>query len=498
MTRRIGLLLELEDDVVLSQDAATAGDHRSLDHIPGAALLGALAGRFYAEALRDRIARMIFHTGAVRFGDGLPVDTAGRVGWPTPLCLHRLKGGADLANLALRQRGNEQWQQLRDGHVALDGQALMGMPRGYVLRTAIRDETGTADEGRLFGYETLPRGARFVASLSLEDEVPSTVERRMIDLLTKTSLRIGRSRSTEHGRVRASEILPPALPSTASSSAQVVIWALSDLCLSDAMGQPTLAPQPGYFGLPSGHVDWERSFIRTRRYAPWNGTLRARMPERIVICRGSVMTFAGVGDAGGLRWVGAQRENGLGACVANPVLLLADPLQAEKGLQVIVARAPRNTAEPSVAQQNFITWLDRRASGDAEQDRWASEKAADLPRLYGAIRLFNDVPVERAAGPGPTQWARVMVAVRGAPLSAWDNLLSRLFEDERSDQRGAICRGDAWDRRYGQHAWESIRGWFETCTAEARDRSWPPSVLAKLAREAANADQTERNSRRPR
>src|SRR5690606_13316392 len=80
----------LEQPLIISQQAASAGAHQSLDYIPGSVLLGLAASRLYAN-LPAQTAFTLFHNGIVRFGDALPVDQ-GETGLPMPLNWHLYKG----------------------------------------------------------------------------------------------------------------------------------------------------------------------------------------------------------------------------------------------------------------------------------------------------------------------------------------------------------------------------------------------------------------------
>ena len=63
--------ITLQQHLIISQQAATAGAHHSHDYIPGSVLLGLAASRLYAQ-LDEDAAWTLFHSGLVRFGDALP------------------------------------------------------------------------------------------------------------------------------------------------------------------------------------------------------------------------------------------------------------------------------------------------------------------------------------------------------------------------------------------------------------------------------------------
>lgn len=112
---------ELLDDIVLSQRTATAGDHKSLDYIPGSAFLGAMAGRFYSAFGSDK-AWDIFNSSKVCFCNAYPMMNDKR-STPMPLSFHSEKVPSkgkenEVLNFVLN-KGDEkiQYRQNRSGYV---------------------------------------------------------------------------------------------------------------------------------------------------------------------------------------------------------------------------------------------------------------------------------------------------------------------------------------------------------------------------------------------
>lgn len=87
--RTQGIRITLQEDCVFSAGMATEGGHEGLDRIPGQALLGVAAARLYRE-LSTEEAYTVFHSGRVRFGDGLPAPD-GTPAVPVPLAWHHPK-----------------------------------------------------------------------------------------------------------------------------------------------------------------------------------------------------------------------------------------------------------------------------------------------------------------------------------------------------------------------------------------------------------------------
>ncbi len=87
--RRTFFHLELLDNLICQGSNASVGLPPGLDYIPGNMFLGAVAQKLYS-GLQEK-AFEVFHSGRVRFGDGLPLTPGGQPALPMPLCLHGKK-----------------------------------------------------------------------------------------------------------------------------------------------------------------------------------------------------------------------------------------------------------------------------------------------------------------------------------------------------------------------------------------------------------------------
>lgn len=487
--RRLDLTLTLVDDVVLSARPANEGGHESLDYIPGAALLGAVAHRLYG-TLERKEAWQVFHSGALRFGDGVPLSD-GHPCWPMPLCWHHAKGvevevderlidaaiGTPVQLLVRDPR--TQPKQLRDGHVRADG--LVARPaKSLRMKTALDPATGRIAESQLFGYESLNAGQSFAARIESDAELPEALWQQVTGLFGQPlELLLGRSRSAEYGRVRAvassSLALSPA--SGSASTKRLVLWCLSDLALLDDFGQPTLHPAPGHFGLDRGRIDWENTFLRFRQLASWNAWRQAYDLQRQVIRRGSVITLIDIEPplnaaehtriAAG---VGLHREQGLGRVCPDPALL--DGLLDGRAPQF--AAPPKPVGVESDASKNtlakpdspLIRWLERQQSGSRsrrDDEVRAQAQATELATRYRLARTFSGVPEQVPIGPSPAQWGTVYEAAR--TTSDRHTLISTLFEGQN-----ALCResGEHWPEQFRDaDGVRSFLDWFKDTAAPA-------------------------------
>ncbi|MDI7268308.1 MAG: hypothetical protein QME96_09970 [Myxococcota bacterium] len=332
------LRLEFLTDVAITERSATVGGHRSLGYVPGATLLGAAAATAWKTLAAD-VAVRVFHSDRVRFGCALPAD-GDRPAVPAPLSLHYPKGGSDrgehgrlsgeVRNFArLDGRSPEEWggrqpKQIRGGFLARDLR-LVEPDRAYSMRTAIGAKDRARD-GFLFGLEAIRAGTVMYARIDADEASDLDAVR---SALVGREVRLGRSRSAEFGGVAVTEAEAWSDETGDPRKGSAVFLCLSDLALRGSGGQPSLRPDPAAFGLPDGwKFGAERSFLRVRRYSPFNAKRRRSDLERQVIVAGSVIVFEGPGvpHAGAVRkatsrGVGEWRRDGLGQVLWEPAVL---------------------------------------------------------------------------------------------------------------------------------------------------------------------------------
>ena len=423
------LAIDLLEDCVFSARAATEGSHESLDRVPGAALLGAAAARIYGR-LDPAQAFEIFHSGRLRFGDGLPWNGRG-VGWPVPRCWHcdktfrpdeggmlvaeRIRNFQHVKELPRRDGAAPQPRQLREGYVHADG-AWTRPAHTLRMKTAIDPRTGRAREAQLFGYDSLERGQCFASLVEADDGFDPALFEQVIRNLEGEIL-LGRSRSAEYGRVRIGRIEAafPAAEAVSGDGDLLTLWLLSDLALADASGAPVLQPDGEILGLPGADVLWDRTFLRARRYSPWNAARHGYDRERLVLEAGGVVTLRLNGldrrrvaerlAAG----VGLYRESGLGRVWIDPPLLAGEQPRFEEP-------APAAGSASAVPEPGhpLVAWLKARAGIDWKSD--AEEKARGLERecveRVERSRVLHGIPPHAVHGPSKSQWGNVLTKAK--------------------------------------------------------------------------------------
>lgn len=478
MTRQ-GFRLDLVDPAIFTASTATAEQGESLEYVPGAALWGALARRLYEKA-GDSWA--MFHSGALRITDGLPLFAKG-IGWPVPMSLHRPKYPSDEAAEQTRMclasgeaPADRQMVQLRDACVVAGDGALLHPQMEAAIKTAIDPRTGGAAEAQLFALEALQAGQSFVFWLEGEAALVQAAG----DALAGT-LHLGRSRSAEFGTV---QLTPVAMPQPVAGSSRhmnrAFLWALSDWCLSDGTGQPSLAPDPETLGISAASVVWSRSFLRFRRTWPYNAKWQARGLERQLIARGSVVCLEDVTAAPGLIWVGEQNAAGYGLGLlseAAPHESLANlPGYAEGNAE---NRGGENgKAEPS----SLIAWLRGRHDAASAQRAAYDRSHTISEELGGVLASARRHPSNVVAPPGKTQWNAVRTLLLDwvrDPASAVAGPTDAMFGSDGpvrdSDDLWKVVAADPQDTT----RLISVRDWLEGQVSAAGTDTAQIQALAK-------------------
>lgn len=495
------LWITLIDDCVFSERAATEGAHGTLDRIPGSALLGAAAARLYVHLSREE-ADAVFHSGRLRFCDGLPADEQ-IPAWPAPLCWHYAKSmrpqGEMLNSVAVYNflrveaipkaapaQGHEQAKQLREGYVSRSGRWIKPK-RNYRMKTAIAPETGRAADNQLFGYSALERGQTFIARIEADADFDAHLFSRVANVF-EGQLLLGRSRSAEYGRVRirhdSNEIRPHQGPVT--NDGCLTLWLLSDLAPCDANGQATFNLDAQALGLPQGsYVHWGKTFTRARRYSPWNAKRHGYETERQVLMAGGVITIVLPPDADTgtclvrlQNGIGLHREAGLGQVWINPPMLNDEHPQFAP-----LHLTPSKVVTKVAPSHPLIHWLQNRTGSSQKAIREVENKAKELVQEYQKViqRTRNAKGYPEFATdfyPSRSQWGCVLEVAR---VKQGKNLFQALFDEPN----GAIkSDGKGWNLEIppdsARSDWSKLAEWLKLRLS--RDQQCDAHLVQQVAR----------------
>lgn len=442
---RIYYQLTTKEPLVLSQSTATTNNHLGLDYIPGSAVLGAIASRIYNQLPAEQ-SYALFHSGACRFGPAYPLVND-EIALPIPAAWHGLKlNNEKISNHAAEgfERDDEQqYKQRREGFI-VHTQEEAKVKQGITTRTALGDDL-RVEEGQLYTYTTLQAGQEFGGWIETESEELLA----LVKPLLTGELNIGRSRSSEFGRVAL--YCPKEQPESVQVNnlkTSLVLWCLSDAQCFDKNGSPVFTPTVSSLH-PSleGQLNPEKSFIRTRKVRRFNRARNGLDTEQQLIAAGSVLVYDlakpatdEVLNALAASGIGVNRQQGLGWLQVNPAwasqvepkgqLFQPTKLRAKPPVSVTIKTTP------------LIAWVEQKL--DVRQTQKATD--ANILKLHTEIlaayenaRSYNGLPIQYQAGPSNSQWRRLDDLVKNH--EDWQRLAFDGADTPKEDKTG-VCKAE--------------------------------------------------------
>lgn len=330
---------KLLTDVVLNSSLATEGNMQSLDFIPGSNFLGIVAKELYTKANKETFD--IFHSEKVLFGDAL-ISENDRLSYAMPFSLfqdklenkitdtfwvhHKLR---DFKRDEMPKDKNDDFRQLkqhRSGYFNTENKYIKKVEKSFSLKSAYNRAERRSDDGKMFGFDAIQKGQKFIFSVIFNDE--ALIE-KITNALTGNHF-IGKSKTAQYGQVFI-EILenekePKPFPDGKTiKNNKLVIYAESRLCFLDKeYGNPSFQPTPKDFEIEKDDFTWNACQIRTGSYSPWNTKRNTPDSQRNFIERGSVFVIENVGeiDIDKLpKQVGEYENEGFGRVIYNPEFL---------------------------------------------------------------------------------------------------------------------------------------------------------------------------------
>ena len=464
-----GIKIALCEEFALAHKLSPA-----MECVPGSNLLGVTAAALYRK-LGRKGAWWLFHSGKVRFGNGLPIGPDGKPGWPIPACWDSEESPLPpVCESEVRSRPIPAFNP--PGFISLTGQR-------FGPRVALR-------RYRAERYPVLLADQDFLADVSWDEDVPEVWIGHLREFFADAPVLLtGRKRTRRHGKAQVWLVSPPQLPSSPllPSHGEIRVWLLSDLSACDRYGLPTVQPAAEDLGLPVGDFLPERSFRRVRRYASYNNHHRLYGRERQVIAAGSVLVFRLRESPNDVVWTdrtpgyaGFHQECGLGRYVVEPELLTRHPLPSHLPMEAIHSPAAK---PPNHALAHWLLATATNSSESNDIHRWVELTLQELGILERNARRLSGVGEAQAVAPSRQHWGRVAEASEQArqELQEWGSLRRILFNDPN-----AICgpSNREWNLTTADQAGNqfTFADWLERKLSERPNDA--PHVAALLANQA--------------
>ena len=340
---RLNFICEFKSDIVLHSSSNTEGKVDRFDYIAGSNFLGMVA-REYLSFGAD--AFDVFHSGAVRFGDGHILNNKKQTfhipfSWfaPKGFSFQKAKDKNELFNEHFLTKekydkfiaDNKQLKQQRAGFITYDGH-LVKPKHNYRQKSAYDKTNRRSLDKSMFGYYALPKGTKWLFSVEMDSD---TYREKIIKILEKSN-RLGKSRSAEYGHIEISylkeeidniEVEPN--PISIENKYYIFLYAYSRLALTNSgMNSYQFDLDSLKLDTSAEKIAWDKSHIRTSRYTPYVSVRDNRDPERLIIDKGSVIAIE-VDSSFDVskysqnisRGVGLYLSEGHGKIVVNPTFL---------------------------------------------------------------------------------------------------------------------------------------------------------------------------------
>lgn len=317
----------LKSDVILNQKSASEGPNKTLHFIPGSVFLGIVA-KHYSKFGDDAI--RIFHSGDCRFGDAHLASGENRT-LHTPASFFHPKlesASSELYNYhfipnpipgSLKML---QLKQSRDGYFNFSCMPpqKVSAETSFSLKSAYDRGRRRAEDGKMYGYESLKKGQSFYFEIeSTDKDLLTAISHHLVGLQ-----HIGRSRTAQYGLAEITEapFINQLSTSNPFKKGFYTVYADSRLIFMDNVGMPTLQPMATDLGFgENSQIIWDLSSIRTFQYAPYNWKRKCFDTDRYGIEKGSVFVVKSDSTPSVSSYVGFYKNEGFGKVLYNPGFL---------------------------------------------------------------------------------------------------------------------------------------------------------------------------------
>lgn len=463
---RIQFICELLTDVILNTKAVSGSDNQTLDFIPGNCFLGIVAKALYKRE-NDETA-LLFHSGAVRFGDAHPLcDGIRTLRIPalyyspkiekSPFYLYHKVDSKD-ADLQKKQL-----KQCREGFYAFDDKKMTikecKPKKNYLIKSAYDTDKLCSERGGMYGYESLQKGMSFAFDVEIDD-CALKLKNEVVEALCGEH-GIGRSRTAQYGRVKISDREYSEAGCVKAVNKELFVYADGRLIFLDQYGIPTFRPEAQDLGIENGKINWEKSQIRTFQYAPWNGKRQAFDTDRCGIEKGSVfcVELCGETQLPDSRYVGVYKNEGFGRVLYNPSFLRSNTVEVQ--YRFIKGRKDGNGDKKSEGNDTILlNYL-----------KHQKKKQEDSSKIYKLVNDFIKDNKSRFSGEKfASQWGQIRrIAMQ---CKSYEKIQNDLFAED-----GYLTHGVCADKWRGQRL-KILRNFLED-----NKKDVAKELLIKLASE---------------
>lgn len=284
----------IQEPLVLFKKAKTEQSTEILEYIPGSLFRGYIANRLFEAKESDPMIDDLIFNGAVLYGDAHLIIQEQR-SKPLPFSYHKFQTDVQskYINLSKCAIPLEKHKQVKEGYfIDQNGNIISLKPLVNDRMKAARSlKDRASEEGAMYLYRYIDAEQSFEFEIKAETREQLKV---ITGYLTKKNIYLGKSKSAEFGgKATITPIDKPIEEKTSEATIAVnTLYAASNWCFLNAYGMYT-SQLTGMVlcGQEDVEIDWEKSFLRFRTYAPFNAYRNAYDAQRLIIEKGSVVVF---------------------------------------------------------------------------------------------------------------------------------------------------------------------------------------------------------------
>lgn len=478
--KRLNFKIRFITDVIINSTAATEGNNKTLEYIPGTAILGIVARKYKSF---DSAAFDVFHSGKVRFSDAHPFIGFRSFKIPASYLLKKGESVGDSKSVFIHhqitptqiegfRKNGTQLKQQRSGFLVKEGELFrkIDLIKDFSIKSAYDRKTRRAKDQMMFGYEYLKSGSEWSFYIEMDEENTDLSELLKDNLVGAQKL--GRSKTAEFGLIEVNfereETIKPNFDIQPEN--EIVLYTESLLAFVNEFGLPTLTPQAKDFGI-EGEICWDKSQVLTRSFSPYNSTRATREADRVCIDKGSVFVIkvnSAVDEALLMKGVGLFLNEGFGKIQINPDFLTLNQVRVEAFEKPLVNETKQNYLPISGHLKDIplLKYLQTTAQTEQSKDEILRKVDVFIKNHYGIYRKIK-----------PSQWGGIRE--RASRADSKKKLMELLFGEaggEVDREKGYLTHGVAaidWNER---NRLSTLKKWISGF--DVNERQQATSVLA--------------------
>ncbi|AMC10194.1 hypothetical protein Lupro_02525 [Lutibacter profundi] len=283
---------KVTESLVLVKKAKTGQNIESLDYIPGNTFRGIVAGAIF-NGDTNEFNDIIFNK-TVQFGDAhLLID--GERSLKTPFSFYYDKNKDNNTLYNFHHLKDNDWidkklKSRKNGYLigTEDGFKIKNIEYGNRIKSSRDRKKRSSEKGGMFSYHYIKKGQEFEFEVRSENSEYLT---KIIEILDNKTKYFGKSKSAEFGGAIEIKFMKEVADQTITKNGKY-LYAESNLCFLNEYGEFTATPSiKDLTEDENAVIDWEKSQVKFRTFAPYNFHRKNYDFERLIIEKGSVFVF---------------------------------------------------------------------------------------------------------------------------------------------------------------------------------------------------------------